>query len=108
MDEWIGEIGEVKDLYICNANFDNVYVSIGFIEESVITTSDKIDNIFATFEKDRDFTGTFTITYPQKYNNKTRKFYRNFLFVDLLMVKFPKKKNRRRNRLKRKGILCKF
>ena len=104
MNEW----GEIKDLYICDANFNNVLVSADFITEYTIATNDEKDDSFANFEKDREFTGTFTITYPQKYNNKTRKFYREFLFIDLLMVKFPKKKNRRWNRKKKKGILCKF
>lgn len=44
----------------------------------------------------------FEFKLPKKYNKKTLKFYRKYLFIDLLVVNHPRKKNRRKKRIERK------
>ena len=46
--------------------------------------------------------GDFEFKLPKKYNKKTLKFYRKYLFIDLLVVNHPRKKNRRKKRIERK------
>lgn len=46
--------------------------------------------------------GDFEFKLPKKYSKKTLKFYRKYLFIDLLMINHPRKKNRRKKRIERK------
>lgn len=77
----------------------------------------KIDNIIAvnlvaeefeaqplTFTRDKDmsFSGEFNFVLPKKFSKKTLDFYRRCFGIDLLTRKFPKKKNRRFIRIKRR------
>lgn len=52
--------------------------------------------------KDTSFTMEATFYWPKKFGKMTSRWYRRFFGVDLLMKKFPKKKNRRSIRFKRR------
>ena len=55
-----------------------------------------------TRNKEMEFSGEFNFVFPNKFSKKTRDFYRYYFGIDLLIHKFPKKKNRRRIRFKKR------
>ena len=57
-------------------------------------TMDFINNLECTVE--------CRFSWPEKYTKAQLRFFRRYLFIDLARYRFPKKKDRRRKRLKRR------
>lgn len=85
---------------------DGVMVGNGSIDNintvNLIAEECEVEPIAFTRDKDMSFSGEFNFIFPKKFSKKTRDFYRRYFGVDLLMRKFPKKKNRRFIRLRRR------
>ena len=85
---------------------DGVMVGNGSIDNittvNLVAEEDETEPFTFTRDEDMSFSGEFNFILPKKFSKKTRDFYRRYFGVDLLMRKFPKKKNRRFIRLRRR------
>ena len=85
---------------------DGVMVGNGSIDNittvNVVVEECEVEPITFTRDKEMEFGGEFNFVFPNKYNKKTLDFCRRCFGIDLLTRKFPKKKNRRFIRIKRR------
>ena len=71
------------------------------IKEYDLSLSEELESV-ESVDFNTEFSGSFEIQFPLKYNNKTLKWFRKYLLIDLLTINFPKKKNRRKKRLEKR------
>lgn len=95
----VGGILNAANGEIVGWNFDHV-------ETTSLVDEPEDDTEYIRFLRDSDsmeFTVDVKIEWPNKFGKRKLKWCRKYLLVDLLSEKFPKKKNRRAKRLKRRA-----
>ena len=103
----VEEMGKVH-LVAGLLNADNCKIvdfDFGQVEITSLVDEPENDETFVRCLRNTDsmeFTISAKFEWPDKFSKKKLKWYRKYLGIDLLSKKFPKKKDRRTKRLKRR------
>ena len=90
------------DGILCRSD-DNGFTPIGRLSEiPTFTIADETENTLPVMYFDQnEWEVSFKIDLLENYSKKKVRVYRESLGIDLVPLKFPRKKNRRKKRLKR-------